>query len=140
MGALRASLRPRARWREDRGASAVELMTEVVFALLPNVVLLDVAGPADAFRNAGGRVPGSYRLRFVAPQPRLQAAVGLCLSELEPLPARLAPGTILVLTGVARIDPHEAATPRLIEWLRSGVADPALLLCVCSGSVLGAPG
>jgi transcriptional regulator GlxA family with amidase domain len=83
-------------------------------------------------------VPGSYRLRFVAPQPRLQAAVGLCLSELEPLPARLVPGTILVLTGVARIDPHEAATPRLIEWLRSGVADPALLLCVCSGSVLAA--
>jgi transcriptional regulator GlxA family with amidase domain len=43
-----------------------------------------------------------------------------------------------VLTGVARIDPHEPATPRLIEWLRSGVADPALLLCVCSGSVLAA--
>ena len=119
------------------GSPAGEL-TEVVFVLQPNVVLLDVAGPADAFRNAGGRVPGSYRLRFVAPQPRVQAAVGLCLSELEPLPARLAPGTILVLTGVARIDPHEAATPRLIEWLRSGVADPALLLCVCSGSVLAA--
>jgi len=120
------------------GAPAGEFSTEVVFALLPNVLLLDVAGPADAFRNAGGRVPGSYRLRFVAPEPRVQAAVGLCLSELEPLPARLAPGTILVLTGVARIDAHEPATPRLIEWLRSGVAEPALLLCVCSGSVLAA--
>ena len=113
-------------------------MTEVVFALLPNVVLLDVAGPADAFRNAGGKVPGSYRLRFVAPEPHLQAAVGLQLSALEPLPVRLAPGTILVLTGLAGIDPHESATRRLIEWLRSGVADPALLLCVCSGSVLAA--
>jgi len=51
---------------------------------------------------------------------------------------RLAPGTILVLTGLTAIDPHEAATRRLIEWLRSGVADPALLLCVCSGSVLAA--
>lgn len=113
-------------------------MTEVVFALLPNVVLLDVAGPADAFRNAGGKVPGSYRLRFAAPEPRLQAAVGLQLSALEPLPVRLAPGTILVLTGLAGIDPHEPATRCLIEWLRSGVADPALLLCVCSGSVLAA--
>src|SRR2546430_1211396 len=113
-------------------------MTEVVFALLPNVVLLDVAGPADAFRNAGGRGPGSYRLRFAAPQPRVQAAVGLQLGELEPLPERLAPGTLLVLAGVAKIDPHEPATQRLIEWLRSGVPDPALLLCVCSGSVLAA--
>jgi len=113
-------------------------MTEVVFALLPKLVLLDVAGPADAFRNAGGKVPGSYRLRFVAPQPRLHAAVGLQLGELEPLPERLAPGTLLVLTGVVGADPHEPATHRLIEWLRSGVADPALLLCVCSGSVLAA--
>ena len=119
------------------GSPAGEL-TEVVFALLPNVVLLDVAGPADAFRNAAGKVPGSYRQRFVAPEPRLQAAVGLQLSALEPLPVRLAPGTILVLAGLAGIDPHEPATRRLIEWLRSGVADPALLLCVCSGSVLAA--
>jgi len=56
------------------------------------VVLLDVAGPADAFRNAAGKVPGSYRQRFVAPEPHLQAAVGLQLSALEPLPVRLAPG------------------------------------------------
>lgn len=110
---------------------------EVVFALLPNVVLLDVAGPADAFRNAGGKVPGSYRLRFVAAQPDLQSAAGLHLSALEPLPMRLAPGTILVLTGVTAVDPHEAATRRLIEWLRAS-ANPALLLCVCSGSVLAA--
>jgi transcriptional regulator GlxA family with amidase domain len=40
---------------------------EVVFALLPRVVLLDVAGPADAFRNANTKVADSYRLRFVAP-------------------------------------------------------------------------
>ena len=42
---------------------------DVVFALLPNIVLLDLAGPADAFRNAESSVPGSYRLRFVAPEP-----------------------------------------------------------------------
>src|SRR5215468_10448864 len=71
--------------------------TEVVFVLLPGVVLLDVAGPADAFRNAASRIPGSYRLRFVAPRKAITAAVGLNLSGLEPLPDRLAPGTILVL-------------------------------------------
>jgi transcriptional regulator GlxA family with amidase domain len=94
--------------------------TEVVFVLLPDVVLLDVAGPADAFRNAASRIPGSYRLRFVAPQPALAAAVGLNLSGLEPLPDRLAPGTILVLTGVsgALIDPEAPALRCVIEWLR----------------------
>jgi transcriptional regulator GlxA family with amidase domain len=112
---------------------------EVVFALLPDVVLLDLAGPADAFRDANSRVPGSYRLRFVAPLPSVTAAVGLGLGPLEALPAALAPGTILVLTGISgdRVDPREGATQRLIEWLRSS-ADPALLLCVCAGSVLAA--
>jgi len=68
----------------------------------------------------------------------VQAAVGLQLGDLEPLPERLAPGTMLVLAGVSAVDPHEPATQRLIEWLRAGVAHPALLLCVCSGSVLAA--
>jgi transcriptional regulator GlxA family with amidase domain len=113
--------------------------TEVVFVLLPDVVLLDVAGPADAFRNAASRIPGSYRLRFVAPQPALAAASGLNLSGLEPLPDRLAPGTILVLTGVsgAVIDPQAPAMRCVIDWLR-GSARPALLLCVCAGSVIAA--
>ena len=92
---------------------------EVVFVLLPNLVLLDLAGPADAFRNANLRMPGSYRLRFTAPQPSVVASVGLSLAGLEPLPARLVPGTILVLTGISGdgIDPHE---PR--SWAALGTA------------------
>ena len=66
---------------------------DVFFVLLPNVVLLDVAGPADAFRNAEALRPGSYRLHFVAPQPKLQAAVGLSLSDLRPLPRQCPPGS-----------------------------------------------
>ena len=111
---------------------------DVVFVLLPRIVLLDLAGPADAFRNAELRLPGSYRLRFVAPQPTLPAAVGLQFSGLEPLPERLAPETILVLIGISgtAIDSREPLTARVIEWLRS--ANPALLMGVCAGSVLAA--
>lgn len=121
-------------------ASAPQRTTEVVFALLPNVVLLDVSGPAEAFRNASTHVPGSYRLRFVASQHELRAAIGLGLSALEPLPVSLAPGSILVLTGVAGTgtDPREPATRRLIEWLGSSVTRGTTLMCVCSGSVLAA--
>jgi transcriptional regulator GlxA family with amidase domain len=113
---------------------------EVVFALLPRVVLLDVAGPADAFRNANTKVANSYRLRFVAPKASVAAAIGLELGNLEPLPARLPDGAIVVLTGVAGesilLDAPE--TRLLIDWLASGVTHNTLLLCVCSGSVLAA--
>jgi transcriptional regulator GlxA family with amidase domain len=112
---------------------------EVVFAVLPNVLLLDLAGPADAFRNAASLVPGSYRLRFVAPCASVYGAGGLSLAALEPLPERLAPGSLLVLMGTSgRIDTQQPATRALIEWLRGGVAEEALLLCVCAGSVLAA--
>jgi transcriptional regulator GlxA family with amidase domain len=115
-------------------------MSDVVFALLPQVVLLDVAGPADAFRNAACRVPGSYRLRFAGPARTAESAGGLTLGRLEPLPESLAPGTILILTGVSglSLDPAEPAARRLIEWLREGASAEALLLCVCAGSLFAA--
>lgn len=115
-------------------------MRDVVFVLLPEVVLLDVAGPAEAFRNAESQVPGSYRLRYAAPLPQLRAASGLTVGALEPLPAQLGPDSILVLTGVAgaRVEARAAATRALVEWLRGGAAREALLLCVCAGGVVAA--
>ena len=113
---------------------------DVVFVLMRNLVLLDLAGPADVFRNANSRVPGSYRLRFVAPQSSATLAGGLVFAGCEPLPARLTPGTVLVVMGSAdtdRLDPRDPAARQVIEWLRS-TADSALLLCVCAGSVLAA--
>jgi transcriptional regulator GlxA family with amidase domain len=113
---------------------------EVVFALLPRVVLLDVAGPADAFRNANTKVANSYRLRFVAPKQSVAAAIGLELGNLEALPAQLPDGAIVVLTGVAGESmPLDAPETRLLtDWLASVVTNNTLLLCGCSGSVLAA--
>src|SRR6185437_9762825 len=98
-------------------------MREVVFALLPRVVLLDVAGPADAFRNANTKVADSYRLRFAAATANLPSAVGLELGGLEPLPLELPDGAIVVLTGVAgSAIPLEAPETRAVaDWLASGV-------------------
>lgn len=111
---------------------------EVVFLLMRNLVLLDLAGPTDAFRNANGRAPGSYRLRFVAAESSVSLAGGLIFAGCEPLPARLRPGTVLVLMGTAAgVDPHDPATRQIIDWLR-GTANSGLLMCVCAGSVLAA--
>jgi transcriptional regulator GlxA family with amidase domain len=115
-------------------------MRDVVFALLPRVVLLDLAGPADAFRNANQKVPDSYRLRFVAPTDSLQSSVGLHLGGLEPLPAQLPDGAIVVVAGItgSSIPLDEPEIAAVAQWLASGVTRNGLLLCVCAGSVVAA--
>jgi transcriptional regulator GlxA family with amidase domain len=115
-------------------------MRDVVFVLLPRVVLLDVAGPADAFRNASQKVPDAYRLRFVAPTASVPSSVGLGLAGLEPLPAQLPDGAMLVLTGITgnSIPLEEPGIRAVIDWLASGVTENSLLLCVCAGSVIAA--
>ncbi len=62
-------------------------MRTVLFALLPEVVLLDVAGAAEAFRLASKLVPDSYDLQFVGTSASLRSAVGLQLHKLQRLPA-----------------------------------------------------
>jgi transcriptional regulator GlxA family with amidase domain len=122
----------------DCGAPLQALaMREVLFVLTPDLVLLDLAGPLDAFRCAELAVPGSYRLRFIADKASVAAAGGLILRGLQPLPSRLASGSILVLIGTSSQALRNPATPRLLEWLRAH-AGSAVLMCVCVGSVLAA--
>ena len=61
-------------------------MRNVYFAVPPNLVLLDVAGPAEAFRMAARLMPESYRLHFIAAARTVDTAIGLQLTSLEPLP------------------------------------------------------
>jgi transcriptional regulator GlxA family with amidase domain len=114
-------------------------MTEVVFALLPNVVLLDVAGPAEAFRIANRLVPGSYTLRYIGSTRALDSAVGLKLAALRPLPQRLPDESIIIVTGISgsSVDRNVPAIARLAKWLRHIMANETLtLMCVCAGSVV----
>jgi transcriptional regulator GlxA family with amidase domain len=116
-------------------------MREVWFAMLPDVVLLDVAGAAEAFRIANREIPGSYRMRFVAPVSALTTSVGLALHDLPPLPATIGEGAIVIVTGVvgAQVDFKATAVSRLAEWLRA-LQDrkDVTLMCVCAGSVIAA--
>lgn len=94
-------------------------MIDVVFLVLPDTLLLDLAGPAEAFRLANqalrrrGRAP-AFRMRHIGPQPQTASSVGLMLGGLEPLPAGFDPAqpTWLVLLGrPGEVDEVVGATP-----------------------------
>jgi transcriptional regulator GlxA family with amidase domain len=116
-------------------------MTPVFFVILPDVVLLDVAVAAEAFRCAEQQQPGSYHLTFVAPTRTARSAVGLELHKLAPLPKRLPPNALVVVNGVAgksvRFD--SPATQQVVAWLPAILRDASVrLMCVCAGSVIAA--
>src|ERR1700709_253508 len=70
---------------------------EVLFLVLPETLLLDLAGPAEAFRLANqqlerrGLAP-AFTLRYIGPTAEATTSVGLQVAGLEPLPATLPAG------------------------------------------------
>lgn len=126
---------------------------DILFVLSPRALLLDLAGPAEAFRlanqhrlQAGGAA--LFRLRFTAATPQVQSSVGLALAAVEPLPAELAGPTWIVLVGqpsemLARPDRDTLTTA---QWLNRQMRpqldrDPAhRLVTICSGTLLAARG
>jgi transcriptional regulator GlxA family with amidase domain len=69
-------------------------LIDVLFVVSPHSLLLDIAGPAEAFRianlhRAALRQPPRFRLRFTGPSAALCTSVGLTLTDLEPFPADL---------------------------------------------------
>jgi transcriptional regulator GlxA family with amidase domain len=121
----------------------------VVFVLNAHSLLLDLAGPAEAFRLAnlhlGHRgLPPRFQLRFAGPEPATPSpatpsSVGLPLTGLEPLPSALPGTTWLVLVGQPAVhaldlEPTAAAT---VRWLRQLPWPPAArLITICSGALL----
>jgi transcriptional regulator GlxA family with amidase domain len=135
---------------------------DLLFVVLPDTLLLDLAGPAEAFRLANrhldlrGQAP-AFRLRFVGPAASVPSSVGASLAQLEPLPAAMEKPSWIVLLGlpgngddaarrVASPSPEWLATR---HWL-SRVIAPALagelpaeeagagLVTICSGALLAA--
>lgn len=125
---------------------------DILFVLAPHALLLDVAGPAEAFRLANQHreargLGAPFRLRFVGPAKAMVSSVGLTIGEIGPLPTELAGPTWVILPGhptphLGKITP---ATETIVRWLR-GVFRESLaaegsshrLLSICAGSLLAA--
>lgn len=128
-------------------------MIDLVFVVLPETLLLDLAGPAEVFRLANQQLarrgrPPAFRLRHVGPEPQAASSVGATIAGLEPLPAAFERESWVLLLGQPSgcesalqqpLAAHWAATRR---WLAEAVA-PRLghgveLLTVCAGALLAA--
>jgi len=125
---------------------------DVLFVIVPHSLLLDIAGPAEAFRLADQHrrrrgLPPRFRLRFAAPHAVQPTSVGLAIAELEPLPRALDAPTWVVVVGqpsehLGLITPAGTTTAR---WLNRSLG-PALreegsahrLVTICSGTLLAA--
>ena len=127
-------------------------ITDILFAIAPDSLLLDIAGPAEAFRLANlhrGRndLPARYRLRFAGPEATVTSSVGLPLAALEPLPATFTVPTWVVVVGrpAALVNDKSEAVTAIEEWL-AGPFRRALaakdsahkLVTICSGTLLAA--
>ena len=120
---------------------------QVLFALLPDSLALDWAGPAEALRiaNQAPQIQGQpprFVLRFVGPSSETVSSVGLKLSGLEALPDTLPAPAWVVLVGQpgATISVQTEAAQALLHWLR-GLrlqTDRLELMTVCAGAVLAA--
>jgi transcriptional regulator GlxA family with amidase domain len=124
---------------------------EVLFVLLSDTLILDWAGPAEAFRIANQSLarqgkPAAFKMRFVGPQSETRSSVGAQIAQVEPLPALLAAPTWLVLLGYPdeAAQKHSAQVRQVTHWLRS--VDKQLrapgaqhrLVTICAGALLAA--
>ena len=127
-------------------------LIDVFFVIVPHSLLLDIAGPAEAFRLANqhrelrGLAP-RFQLRFGGPVAALPTSVGLSIAGLEPLPERLQAPTWVVVVGQPTVHTRQV-TPAITaaaQWLHARLRDalqeadtPHRLLTICSGTLLAA--
>ncbi len=127
-------------------------MIDVYFVLLPDSLILDWAGPAEALRMANGALidngqSARFALHFVSPLPGMQTSVGVALTGLKALPDLRATGAELATRWVVLVgqpgnvlDVDSDASRAVLHWLRGLhlVTGQLELVTVCAGSVLAA--
>jgi len=132
--------------------NAPAALIDLLFVITPHSLLLDIAGPAEAFRlanlhRARRGLPPRFHLRFTSHAPKALTSVGLPLADLEPLPQSLSAPTWVVLVGQpsARVNEVTPAIVATARWLGRTLREPVYaketshrLITICSGTLLAA--
>lgn len=125
---------------------------DLLFVIAPHSMLLDIAGPAEAFRLANLQLtqrkkPPHFRLRFCGPVADIATSVGLPLTELDPLPRAVSASTWVVLVGQPSVHAGQltSAVHGIAQWLQRVLSAPLTspdsqvrLVTVCSGALIAA--
>ncbi len=114
-------------------------MVDVWFVLPPDLLLLDFAGPAEAFRIAAAR-GGGFRLRVAAVDAQLSTSIGVTLGNIESLPTSIDRDALLVVCGATNEQSSLASKSgrTLVRWLREVGSQPQRLVCICAGALFAA--
>jgi len=126
---------------------AAPAVIQVLFVLMPNSLILDWAGPAEALRIANQCLlaqgqPERFALQFVGPEADNVSSVGALLTGLQPLPAVPTTPSWVVLVGLpgATIAVDNAPARAVLHWLRGlrPQRQQLELVTVCAGTLLAA--
>jgi transcriptional regulator GlxA family with amidase domain len=118
----------------------------VYFVLLPDHLILDWAGPAEAFRIAnqhciamGARA--IFELRWISPAEQVKSSVGALIANVEPLPALLKEPCWVVISGQSGRAPNidSPMARKTIAWLsRLQLGSKLGLVNICAGALIAA--
>jgi transcriptional regulator GlxA family with amidase domain len=122
-----------------------------VFVVIPpRLLLLDIAGPLEALRQANMvQAAVRFSVRYVGPSSSLVTSIGITLAAVEPLPDRLPADAWVVLAGdvehvmicgggigPGRSRADAASEEVIVDWLKTAIQPGHKLICICSGALL----
>lgn len=110
----------------------------MIFVLLPEVEVLDLAGPLQAFAEANAS-RARYRTRLCSTRERIRSHQGVVFADLEPLPASA--GEALIIVPGMPYAKTQQIERRVTKWLAAAASDGAQIASICTGAfVLGEAG
>lgn len=116
---------------------------DVFFLLLPDVHLLDMAGPVQAIHECNEIHGAFFRPRLVCVREPVSCWQGPQLGNLEVLPDQVPAGSLVFVCGMKLTGKMMATAEddRLIDWLQRAHGSGATVAGICTGTfVLGRAG
>lgn len=114
-------------------------MKQAYFLLLPEMHLLDLAGPLQIMATVHELEIAKLRLSCIGPHRKLRSFQGVWLTQIEPLPTQLTHDDVLFVVGT-KLHAAGGASPVFFEtaaWLRNVWVQSDGTICgICTGAFL----